>query len=124
MDRREFLKSSSAATFGLGMSAELLVQPTHAQAASEDDSQEDPSSNVALQFARMLNQTKYADLPPKAIEYAKVTSTIASAAFGSNIGSARIVRELAKEHGGKPESMIWFDGAKAPANEVARVNAI
>jgi 2-methylcitrate dehydratase PrpD len=126
MDRREFLKSSSAAAFGLGMSAELLVQPTHAQAASEDDSQEDPSSNVALQLARMLNQTKYADLPPKAIEYAKVilASTIASAAFGSNIGSARIVRELAKEHGGKPESMIWFDGAKAPANEVARVNAI
>ena len=32
MDRREFLKSSSAAAFGLGMSAELLAQPAQAQA--------------------------------------------------------------------------------------------
>src|SRR5262249_25707901 len=34
MDRREFLKSSSAAAFGLGMSAELLAQPVQAQAAT------------------------------------------------------------------------------------------
>src|SRR5215831_18359979 len=32
MDRREFLKSSSAAAFGLGMSTELLAQPVQAQA--------------------------------------------------------------------------------------------
>ena len=32
MDRRAFLKSSSAAAFGLGMSAEVLVQRVQAQA--------------------------------------------------------------------------------------------
>ena len=39
--------------------------------------------------------------------------TLASAAAGSPIGSARIVRDLAKEHGGKPDATIWFDGAQA-----------
>ena len=69
---------------------------------------------------------KYADLPPAAIKHAKmiIASTLASAASGSRIGSAGIVRELAKEQGGKPEATIWFDGAKLPVTEVARVNAM
>ena len=53
-----------------------------------------------------------------------IASTLASAAAGSLIGSARIVRDLAKEQGGKPEAAIWFDGAKLPVNEAARVNAM
>jgi hypothetical protein len=36
MDRREFLRSSSAAAFGLGMSSELLVQSVHAQALTKE----------------------------------------------------------------------------------------
>ena len=40
------------------------------------------------------------------------------------IDSARIIRELAKEHGGKPEATIWFDGTKLPVHEAARVNAM
>jgi len=35
-----------------------------------------------------------------------LASTLASAASGSSIGSARIIRELAKENGGKPEATI------------------
>jgi 2-methylcitrate dehydratase PrpD len=79
----------------------------------------------ALTLAQFLNKTRYSDLPPKAIEHAKmiIASTLASAAPGSIIGSARILRDLAKEHGGKPQSTIWFDGTKLPAHEVARVNA-
>src|SRR5207244_9848613 len=51
-------------------------------------------------------------------------STLASAASGSRIESARIVRELAKERGGKPEATVWFDGVRLPIDEVARVNAM
>ena len=72
------------------------------------------------------NTAAYRDFPPKAIEHAKMilASTFASAAAGSVIDSARIVRQLAKEQGGKPEATIWFDGTKVPASEAARVNAI
>ena len=81
--------------------------------------------NSALTLSRFLNRTRYSDLPPQAVEHAKmiVASTLASAAPGSLIGSARIVRDLAKDHGGKPEATIWFDGARLPGREVARVNA-
>ncbi len=82
--------------------------------------------NSALALARFLNNTAYRDLPPKAIEHAKMilASTLASAAPGSLIDSARILRELAKEQGGRPEATIWFDGAKVPAVASARVNAV
>jgi len=82
--------------------------------------------SLALRLAKFLNGTRFDDLPPKSIEHAKmiIASTLASAAPGSLIESARIVRELAKEHGGKPEATIWFDGSKLPVDEVARVNAM
>ena len=47
----------------------------------------------------------------------------ASAASGSLIDSARILRDLAKESGGRQEATIWFDGTRLPAREAARVNA-
>jgi 2-methylcitrate dehydratase PrpD len=77
-------------------------------------------------LARFLNNTAYRDFPPKAIEHAKMilASTFASAAAGSLIDSARILRDLAKEQAGKPEATIWFDGAKLPVSAAARVNAV
>jgi 2-methylcitrate dehydratase PrpD len=85
-----------------------------------------PGPSLALRLAQLLNGTRYSELPPKAIEHAKmlIASTLSSAAPGSRIDSARIVRELAKERGGKPEATVWFDGAKLPVHEVARVNAM
>src|SRR6266545_7376262 len=82
--------------------------------------------SLALSLAQFLNRTSFDDLPPLAVEHAKmiVASTIASAAPGSAISSAQIVRDLAKEHGGRPDATVWFDGAKLPVNEVARVNAM
>ena len=82
--------------------------------------------SLALRLAQLLNRTRFGDLPPKAIEHAKmlIASTLASAAPGSLIDSARIVRDIAKERGGKPEATVWFDGAKLPLDEVARVNAM
>jgi 2-methylcitrate dehydratase PrpD len=84
------------------------------------------SPNLALRLAQLLNRTRFTDLPPGAIEHAKmiVASTLASAASGSLIDSARIVRDLAKERGGKPEATVWFDGVKLPVADAARVNAM
>ena len=83
------------------------------------------TANNTLTLARFLNRTRYDDLPRQAVEHAKmiIASTLASAASGSLLGSARILRDLAKEAGGKPEATIWFDGTRLPAAEAARVNA-
>ncbi|MBV8843122.1 MAG: MmgE/PrpD family protein [Bryobacterales bacterium] len=81
---------------------------------------------LALGLARSLDRIKFGDLSPTSIKHAKMilASTLASAAPGSLIGSARIVRDLAKEQGGRAEAPIWFDGTKLPATEAARVNAM
>jgi 2-methylcitrate dehydratase PrpD len=95
-------------------------------AAVPQDKRPPVPANLALKLAQFLNRTKFVELPPLALEHAKmlIASTLASAAPGSRIDSARIIRELAKEQGGKPEATIWFDGAKLPLNEAARVNAM
>ena len=96
------------------------------RAMPQDDGRRTASANLALRLAQLLNRTRFSDLPPKAIEHARmiIASTLASAAPGSLIDSARIVRELAKERGGKPEATVWFDGAKLPVADAARVNAM
>jgi 2-methylcitrate dehydratase PrpD len=108
------------------MSRRHLLQSAVAAAAAVTVFGRERQEPVALQLAQFLNRTRLADLPPKAIEHAKmiIASTLASAASGSRIDSARIIRELAKEQGGKPQATVWFDGAKLPVNEAARVNAM
>jgi 2-methylcitrate dehydratase PrpD len=123
LGRRTLLHGALAAGI-LGMAAAV---PVHAVARRQlGDGARSAPAGSALQLAQFLNQTRYSDLPPKAVEHAKmiIASTLASAAPGSLIGSARILRDLAKEHGGRPEATIWFDGTKLPAHEVARVNAM
>ncbi len=81
----------------------------------------------ALALARIVNTPmSYASLPPLPIRYAKMilASTLCGAAAGATIGSVRIIRELAKEQGGKTEATVWFDGAKLPVTSAARVNAM
>lgn len=84
------------------------------------------SQPVALTLARILNKITFRDLPPVPIKHAKVilASTIASAAAGTRIGSARIVRDLEKEQGGKAEAALWFDGTRLPVTSAARANAM
>jgi len=81
---------------------------------------------VALALAQVLDKTTFGELPPVTIKHAKmiIASTLASAAAGISIGSVRIIRELAKEQGGKPEAPVWFDGTRLPVVEAARVNAM
>ncbi|RPI42881.1 MAG: hypothetical protein EHM59_16780, partial [Betaproteobacteria bacterium] len=83
--------------------------------------------SIAAEFARLLASTNLDDLPPLALERARmvIASTIASAAMGSGIVSSRIIRELAIERGGRAEATVWFDGGrKLPSTEAARVNAV
>jgi 2-methylcitrate dehydratase PrpD len=85
------------------------------------------TTTSALALARIVNSSlSYATLPPLPIKYAKMilASTLSGAAAGAKIGSVRIIRELAKEQGGKTESTVWFDGAKLPVTSTARVNAM
>ncbi|HEV2985577.1 MAG TPA: MmgE/PrpD family protein [Vicinamibacterales bacterium] len=77
-------------------------------------------------MARLHNRPQFGDLSPKAIDHAKIliASTVAAAASGSTYPSSRIIRELAKEQGGKAQATIWFDGTKLPMPEAARVNSV
>ena len=80
----------------------------------------------ALKLARIVNSIRYDSLTPVAEKHAKMilASTLASAAAGSSIGSVKIVRDLAKDEGGKPEATLWFDRVKLPVTAAARVNAM
>lgn len=82
---------------------------------------------VARDLAEFLTATADADVPPRAMRHAAmvVASTIASAAAGTTIRSAGIIRDLVQEQGGRPDASIWFSaGAKVPVAEAARVNAM
>jgi len=82
---------------------------------------------VARQLAEFLTATSTADLPAQALDRAAmlIASTIASAACGIGIESARIIRTLARDRGGRPDASLWFDaGAKLPLADVAQANAV
>lgn len=82
---------------------------------------------IASDLAEFVTRQSYADLPPKAIDYAQmlISSTIASAALGSTIESSRIIRALEVERGGNPEATLWFGAAeRLPVAAAARVNAL
>src|SRR6266446_7880504 len=82
--------------------------------------------SIAGELARFVTNTSVDDLPPLALERARmvVASTIASAAMGVDIVSSRIIRELVKERGGAAEATLWFDGGALPVADAARVNAV
>lgn len=82
---------------------------------------------IAQQLAEFLGTVRSDDLPEIAMEHAAmlVASTLASAASGVAIDSARIVREIAIERGGRPDSSLWFAGAsRLPMAETAQANAV
>ena len=81
---------------------------------------------LALRLARVFHSARFADLPPDAVKHAKMilASTLASAASGTTIESARIVRSLAVEQGGATQASVWFDTARLPIAQAVRVNAM
>ena len=57
--------------------------------------------SIARDLAAFLTRVSYADIPPQAIEHAAmlISSTVASAAWGSGIASSSIMRATsAAEH--------------------------
>ena len=53
-----------------------------------------------------------------------LASTIASAAVGFTIPSARIVRQLEMESGGVEAATVWFSSSRLPARSATRCNAV
>jgi 2-methylcitrate dehydratase PrpD len=87
--------------------------------------------SAARDLANFLAGATAADLPPQSLDHAAmlVASTIASAAMGSGLESARIIKDMALSLGGSPRTSVWFDtssdgGAKLPVVAAAQVNAV
>ncbi len=81
---------------------------------------------IAADLASFVTSKTTADLPPLALERAKMSlaSTIASTAMGLDIASARAIREIEKDNGGAPQATLWFESARLAAPNAARVNAV
>ncbi len=87
--------------------------------------------SVARDLANFFTPITASDLPPQALDHAAmlVASTIASAAMGSGLESAGIIKDMARSLGGSPRASVWFDassngGAKLPVVAAAQVNAV
>ena len=83
--------------------------------------------SVARRLAEFLAETRAADLPVQTMDYAAmlIASTLASAAAGRDIDSARIIRALAQERGGRADATLWFEpNKKLPAADAAQANAV
>jgi 2-methylcitrate dehydratase PrpD len=82
---------------------------------------------VARELAEFLIRTSPSDIPQQPLDHAAmlIASTLASAALGSGLQSSRIIRDLARERGGRPDASLWFSpGPKLPMAEAAQVNAV
>jgi len=120
--RRRLLRD--ALTIVSAVAAGAVTPPAFARQRGNADAGGSALDNT-LALARAVNSMRYEDLPARAVEHAKMilASTLASAAPGALIESARILRDLAKERDGRPEATVWFDAARLPAVSAARVNA-
>ena len=86
-----------------------------------------PGMSTARDLANFVTRITPSDLPAEAMDYAAIliASTIASAAMGSGLDSARIVKDMARSLGGSPRASLWFDGGdKLPVVAAAQVNAV
>src|ERR1700694_2602363 len=86
---------------------------------------------VARDLASFLSKVTAGDLPAQALDHAAmlIASTIASAAMGSGLESAAIIKDMARSLGGSPRASGWFDGTsnggpKLPGVAAAQVNAV
>jgi 2-methylcitrate dehydratase PrpD len=82
--------------------------------------------SLAVRLAEFATAASARDIPDVAFERAKMSlaSTVASAAMGFTIPSARIIRELDLRAAGVSASTVWFGGTKLPPGAAARVNAV
>jgi 2-methylcitrate dehydratase PrpD len=82
---------------------------------------------VARELADFLARTTPRDLSEQAMDHAAmlIASTLASAALGTGFASSAIIRDLARERGGRSDASLWFSpGPKVPMADAAQVNAV
>lgn len=82
---------------------------------------------TAETLAEFLVATRTEDLPPQTTELAAmiIASTLASAACGRHIGSAKVIRDVEAERGGRADATLWFEpSVKLPVVGAARANAL
>jgi 2-methylcitrate dehydratase PrpD len=82
---------------------------------------------TAETLAEFLVSTRTDDLPEQTTDLAAmiVASTLASAACGRHIESAKIIRDVKVERGGRADATLWFEpGIKLPVVGAARANAL
>lgn len=86
----------------------------------------DDGPPLARRLARFVVGTPTAAIDTLALERATMSlaSTVASAAMGHGIHSARVVRGLELDDGGRPAAAVWFTDARLPMARAARVNAL
>jgi 2-methylcitrate dehydratase PrpD len=77
-------------------------------------------------LAAFAVETPSSALPAIAMERAKMSlaSTVASAAMGYGIESAKIIRHLELGNAGAEHASVWFGGAMLPLAAAVRVNAV
>ena len=81
---------------------------------------------VAFRLAEFLVGQHTTDLPQQALDHAAmlIASTIASAACGKSLKSARIIRELARGTWRKRRCHAVVAGPKLPIADAAQANAV
>src|SRR5215475_5801137 len=82
---------------------------------------------VARELAEFLIRTSPSEIPQQPLDHAAmlIASTLASAALGSGLESSRVIRDLARERGGRPDASLWFSPKpKVPMADAAQVNAV
>jgi 2-methylcitrate dehydratase PrpD len=84
------------------------------------------NESLAVRLAEFATAVSADEISDVAFERAKMSlaSTVASAAMGFKIPSARIIRELDLRAASAPASTVWFDGTRLPPGAAARVNAV
>ena len=83
-------------------------------------------STLAANLGRFVAETAAGDLPPLALERARmcVASTLASAAVGVGIESASSIRRVEAAFASQGTSSVWFAGGKSSPDRAARINAM
>jgi 2-methylcitrate dehydratase PrpD len=81
---------------------------------------------LTLQLAEFVVQTSTSAISGVAMDRAKMSlaSTVASAAMGYTIQSAKIIRQLELANAGAAQASVWFDGKRLPLATAVRVNAV
>jgi 2-methylcitrate dehydratase PrpD len=83
--------------------------------------------STARELADFLSRIIPSEVPDQAMDHAAmlIASTLASAAMGSGLDSAKIVRDMSRSLGGSPRASVWFDTRdKLPVVAAAQVNAV